>query len=71
MASAATASRSFATICLGLCFFRRRGFIESLLPRGDIDSHTAWIGISNAGHAHQHQAYQLTQMWWLARMARR
>jgi hypothetical protein len=32
-----------------LCFFRRRGVIESLIPRRGIDLHAAWIRISNAG----------------------
>jgi len=45
MASAATASRSLGMVYWGLCFFRRRGFIESFFPRRDTGPHTAWIGI--------------------------
>jgi hypothetical protein len=47
--SIASASRSFATISSGRCFFRRLSVIESLLPQGVVDLHTDWIRISKAG----------------------
>jgi hypothetical protein len=47
--SIASASRSFATISSGRCFFRRLVVIESLLPKGVVDLHTDWIRISKAG----------------------
>ncbi len=47
--SIASVSRSFTTICSGLCFFRRLDVIESLLPHRGIDLHTVWIRNSKAG----------------------
>ncbi|MFN9977982.1 MAG: hypothetical protein ACK58T_49550, partial [Phycisphaerae bacterium] len=49
--SMASASRSFATICSGVCLVR---FIESLLAAtgGSRDSHSCWIRIRGAGHDH-------------------
>jgi hypothetical protein len=48
--SIASASRSFATISSGRCFFRLL-VIESLLARRAVDLHTDWIRISTAGQA--------------------
>jgi hypothetical protein len=47
--SIASASRSFATISSGRCFFRLL-VIESLLARRAVDLHIDWIRISKAGH---------------------
>jgi len=45
----ASASRSFAAISSGRCFFRRL-VIESLFAHWVVDLHTDWIRISKAGH---------------------
>jgi len=45
----AFASRSFATISSGLCFFRRLFVIESLLATRAVDLHIDWIRISKPG----------------------
>jgi hypothetical protein len=48
--SSASASRSFRTICSGLCRFF---ILESFPPQESLDSHSTWLSCSGAGHGHR------------------